>query len=279
MKHAGLAFVLLFLFQFISGVISAQGKLMIIGGGSRPPQLIQRMIEESGVKQSGYVLILPMASEEQDSAIWYARRQFVAQGLTVAGMQVMAGDRPSVQRLDSIRSARLIYLTGGDQQRFMNIVQHTGIVEALHSAYERGALIAGTSAGAAVMSKQMITGNEKRYPEYQSTFPRIEADNIQFSEGLGLITDAVIDQHFVQRSRYNRLLTAVLEYPEMLGIGIDESTAILVSKQNVEVVGDAQVVVFINPSRKTNRVKDKLGAHDLRVSIYLPGEKFSLKRK
>lgn len=252
---------------------------MIIGGGSRPPQLIQRMIEESGVKQSGYVLILPMASEEQDSAIWYARRQFVAQGLTVAGMQVMAGDRPSVQRLDSIRSARLIYLTGGDQQRFMNIVQHTGIVEALHSAYERGALIAGTSAGAAVMSKQMITGNEKRYPEYQSTFPRIEADNIQFSEGLGLITDAVIDQHFVQRSRYNRLLTAVLEYPEMLGIGIDESTAILVSKQNVEVVGDAQVVVFINPSRKTNRVKDKLGAHDLRVSIYLPGEKFSLKRK
>lgn len=250
---------------------------MIIGGGYRPPELIDRMIVESGIKSGGYVLILPMASAEQDSAIWYAQQQFTSRGLTaVVGMQVKSGDVVSNQRLDSIRSAQLVYLTGGDQLRFMTIIKGTGISEAIQTAFARGAMIAGTSAGAAVMSKMMITGNEKKAEAYSETFQRIESDNIELSTGLGLITGAVIDQHFIKRSRYNRLLTLVIENPGVTGVGIDEATAILVKDNKAEVVGISQVIVFNNKQKKSGRFMDKLGAHSMEVSVYLPGEKFQI---
>lgn len=91
-----------------------------------------------------------------------------------------------------------------------------------------------------------------------------------------MINTAVIDQHFIQRSRHNRLITAVIENPELAGIGIDESTAILVKGNEAEVIGDAQVMVFTNPEKSYNKQKSKLGAQNLKINIYLPGEKFNI---
>jgi cyanophycinase len=136
--------------------------------------------------------------------------------------------------------------------------------------------VGGTSAGAAVMSKIMITGNELKHPEYNSTFRNLEAENIETKTGLGLITNVIIDQHFVKRSRYNRLLTAIIEFPEMIGIGIDESTAILVKGKTIEVVGESQVVVLKNPEESSKKHNDKLGAKGILIDIYLPGEIFTL---
>jgi cyanophycinase len=155
--------------------------------------------------------------------------------------------------IDSIRTANLIYITGGDQARFMNIAAGTEIETAIHDAYQKGCVISGTSAGAAVMSKLMITGNELKHKEYSATFQTIEPDNIEIKPGLGLLTDVMIDQHFLIRSRHNRLLTAVIEHPDMTCIGIDESTAILVDGKDVEVLGDSQVLVYRNPSKIKNR--------------------------
>lgn len=263
-----------------NSIAFAQGSLMIIGGGYRPPELVDRMISESGIKAGGYVLILPMASTEQDSAIWYAQQQFNSRGLmAVVGMQVKSGEPVSKQRLDSIRAARLIYLTGGDQLQLMNTINGTGIGDAIETAYTRGAMIAGTSAGAAAMSKIMITGNEKKTNQYSETFQCIEADNIELSTGLGLISGAIIDQHFIKRSRYNRLLTVVLENPGVIGIGIDEATAILVKDKKAEVIGISQVIVFKNKQQKPTRAADKLGARNIEVSIYLPGENFVITAK
>jgi cyanophycinase len=139
-------------------------------------------------------------------------------------------------------------------------------------------VIAGTSAGAGVMSKKMITGNELRYPQYNETFKCIEGGNIEYADGLGLLKTAIIDQHFLKRSRYNRLITSVLENPDLPGIGIDESTAILVSGNNAEVVGDSQVIVFRNKSKSTKRQGNKMGANKIQLEIYLPGEKFSISK-
>jgi cyanophycinase len=255
-----------------------KGKLFIIGGGSRPSEMVDRIIKESGIDKSGYGIILPMSSIEPDSAVYYGKRQFVEQGIeNVYGLKFVKDEKISASKLDSIKNAKLIYISGGDQNRFMDVIAGTDIEKTIYQAYENGSLVAGTSAGAAVMSKMMITGNELKHPDYSATFKNIQPDNIEIKQGLGMLPNVIIDQHFVKRSRYNRLFSAIIEHPEMTGIGIDESTAILVIKDQFEVVGISQVIVFKNPNKSKNMYEDKLGAHDLILSIYLPGEMFTIK--
>lgn len=255
----------------------SKGKLVIIGGGSRPSAMIDRIIQESGIDKTGYGIILPMSSAEPDSAIYYSGKQFIEKGLkNVFGLDFVKDEVLNPSKIDSIRNAKMIYISGGDQNRFMDIVAGTAIEKAIHESYANGSLIAGTSAGAAVMSKMMITGSELKHPDYASTFRNIDADNIEIKTGLGFLTHVIIDQHFVKRSRYNRLISAVIEHPEMLGIGIDEATAILVRGNTAEIIGDSQVIVLKNPKESKNVHGDKLGAHGLQLNIYLPGEKFTL---
>lgn len=268
---------------FFTATLSAQtntekGKLVIIGGGSRPSAMVDRIIKESGIDKIGYGIILPMSSVEPDSAVYYARKQFVEKGIkTIFGLDFVKDEVLNQAKVDSIKNAKLVYISGGDQNRFMAIVAGTAIEKAIHESYNQGHVIAGTSAGAAVMSKLMITGTELKHPDYASTFRNIEAENIEIKTGLGMLTTVVIDQHFVKRSRYNRLISAVIEHPEVMGIGIDEATAILVSGNKAEVIGDSQVIVIKNPNRSKNEHNQKLGAHGLQLDIYLPGEKFNLK--
>ncbi len=253
-----------------------QGKLFIIGGGSRPPAMVDRMIEEAGLREGGYVAVLPMSSAMPDSAFIWASEQFVERGVETVEFNFAQGEAPAPARLDSLRRAPLVYIAGGDQARFMGVVAGTAIEDALHEAYRAGSVIAGTSAGAAVMSERMLTGDQRKHPEYTSTYEVLETDNIDLVPGLGLLPGVIVDQHFLARSRHNRLLTAVIEFPDIVGIGIDESTAILVQGTRAEVVGNAQVVVFHNPDGSATRQDGKLGARNLRVDVYLPGESFEL---
>lgn len=193
------------------------------------------------------------------------------------GFNFKKGETIKPSRIDSIRKANLIYITGGDQTRFMNIVSGTEIEKAIHDAYRNGCVISGTSAGAAVMSKFMITGNELKHKEYSATFQTIEPGNLEIKTGLGLLPNAIIDQHFLIRSRHNRLLTAVIEYPDITCIGIDEATAILVNGKNVEVLGDSQVIVYQNPGKSKHIKNQKLGARKIRLDVYLPGDTFMIR--
>lgn len=256
---------------------NAKGKLFIIGGGSRPASMVERIVKESGLDIDGYGIILPMSSAEPDSAVFYAKGQFTKLGIEkIYGLQFSKDEKLTKSKLDSIKNAKMIYISGGDQNRFMNIVKGTEIEKSIHEAYQNGSLVGGTSAGAAVMSKIMITGTELKHPDYASTFKNLEDENIETETGLGLITNVIIDQHFVKRSRYNRLLTAIIEFPEMIGIGIDESTAILVTGTTIEVVGESQVIIFKNVEKASKIENGKLGAKGIVLDIYLPGEIFTL---
>lgn len=257
--------------------IPARGKLIIIGGGSRPDAMVERIIAEAKLRAGGYGVILPMSGEQPDSSAYYASQQFIDKGIkTIYGLNFTPGEKFNQLKIDSITNARLIYITGGDQNRFMKVVSGTDIEKAVRQAYQNGAIISGTSAGAAVMSKIMITGNELKHPEYESTFRNIEAENIETKPGLGLIQNAIIDQHFIRRSRHNRLISAIIEFPDMTGIGIDESTAIVVSGNSIEVIGDSQVVVIRNPKRSKIIRQGKLGAIGLQLTVLLPGDTFKL---
>jgi cyanophycinase len=136
-----------------------------------------------------------------------------------------------------IEEATAIFFTGGDQLRITSILGGTLVNQALHDAYQKGTLIVGTSAGASVMSSTMIVEGNNNDPARKCT--------LKMAPGLGLLEEAIIDQHFDQRGRIGRLLCGVAENPYMLGIGIDEDTAIRVYPEDYfEVIGPNSVTVL-----------------------------------
>lgn len=227
---------------YVSPAVDGSGTLFIIGGGKRSQALVSDLTGRMA-NPDGLILILPMASEEPDSAAWYASRQFMDAGKThIRSLNLTPADTVGA-RVDSLLLADLIYLCGGDQNRFMDVAAHPAVRQKIHQAFASGAVIAGTSAGAAVMSSIMITGDQQLEPEYEATYRRLMADNAVYSEGLGLLPKAIVDQHFVERSRYNRAITAAHDH-QLPVYGIGESTALVVTPTGLEVVGDGQVVVF-----------------------------------
>jgi cyanophycinase len=258
---------------------SAKGKLFIIGGGKKSKLLLQELINVSGLKEDNFMVILPMASEEPDSAMYYAKKEFIAIGVNPDKIKSfnLKKEQQNKQQIDSLKKATLIYITGGDQNLFMDKVLHTSAYDAIHEAYKNGATIAGTSAGAAVMSSKMITGIEHKHPQYTGDFKTIEAENFEIKEGLGLLESAIIDQHFIYRMRMNRLLTVALENPDKKAIGIDESTAIIVHNDSAIVTGISQVIIIENLNKDSIKTKNGLiGGKNITLSILLPGDKFKL---
>lgn len=246
-----------------------KGALFIIGGGSRPPEMLVELLQISGLDSAGYAYILPMASEEPDTAFHYARKQFAELGVESSRIKRFTF---SARDIEALPNARLIYLPGGDQVKFMNSLEGTEVAETLHRAWLQGATIAGTSAGAAVMSARMITGNERRSPEYTGEYRSIEADNIEIGQGLGFLEKAIIDQHFIYRMRLNRLVAVALEHPGVPCFGIDESTALVIQGDSARIVGNSQVVRLLY-SGQTPVVKGQLlGGKDLKLDVLLPGE-------
>ncbi|MFL1894217.1 cyanophycinase [Aquimarina sp. 2-A2] len=255
-----------------------KGKLFIIGGGKRPVKLIQELITTSGLDKENYAVILPMASKEPDSAIFYAAKQFTDLEIDpqkIKGYPYKSGYK-SIEWSKIIKNAGLIYITGGDQKRFMDAVINTPLYDAIHDAFQNGATIAGTSAGAAIMGKKMITGNEYKHSEYTGDFKTIEADNIEIAEGVGLLKNVIVDQHFIKRMRMNRLMAVAIEHPEHLAIGIDESTAILIQNKKARVIGVSQVILLRNSNHSFKENNGLLGAHKMQIDIMLPGDTFNL---
>lgn len=256
-----------------------EGTLFIIGGGKRPPELVQELIGISKLETpESYGVILPMSSSEPDSSVWYAKKQFTDLGISpdkLSGFNFTKERMPEVW-IDSLKKASLIYISGGDQNRFMEIVKNTSVAEAIHGAYRNGAVIAGTSAGAAVMSKKMITGDEYKHPEYTGEFRTIESENIEIAEGLGLAPEVIVDQHFIWRMRMNRLLSVAIEHPEEVAIGIDESTALIVQGNTYRTTGKSQVIVVENRADSLQQKNGLLGSDNLKVQVVLPGETFTI---
>ena len=257
-------------------VVSGAGKLFIIGGGNRTDSMMNELVDLAGIRTTGYAYILPMSSSVPDSSIMWTKEDFYVTGIkNVFGYNFKPGELPA-ERIDSVRNAKLIYICGGDQSRFMAVVNNTPIMEAIHEAYRNGAVISGTSAGAAVMSKKMITGNQKKHPESESGFTSMESDNVEVTTGLGFLTGTIIDQHFIKRQRLNRLISVSIENPAELCVGIDESTAIIVDGNDATVTGLHQVVVIKNTAGIKNVKQGLLGTEGLQISVYLPGQKFKL---
>lgn len=250
------------------------GTLFIIGGGFRPNSLMKKLLETVG-DSTVSAAVLTMASAEPDSAWWYLRRDLKEAGFN----QVWHFDTRNKlveQTIDSLRNARLVFISGGDQSAFLRRADTLNIIPAIHEAFNSGAVVAGTSAGAALMSKVMITGDQLKDSVYESTYSRLAANNAVYTEGLGLLEQAIIDQHFIERSRYNRMFTALHDFPETTVIGIAESTAIIVRGKMAEVTGTGQVVIGKLSGKTSANSKDLLLFEEIQLVVLADGEQFNV---
>jgi len=152
------------------------------------------------------------------------------------------------------------------------------VVQIIREVHQRGGVIAGTSAGAAMMSAVMISGDQQLAEEYESTYSRLRTNNAIYQTGLGLLKQTIIDQHFVERSRYNRLLTALYDHPEKMAVGIGESTAIIVVGDDALVVGAGQVIrmELAGPAMKSGN--DLIQMENINLGVHIHGDRFKIYR-
>ena len=260
-----------------TGTITPTGKLFIIGGGDRPPRLMEALIKAADLKAGDYTVVLPMSSANPDTSFIYFKADYdLFCKSPIVNLNFTKENINNKPRLDSLKKAKLVFITGGSQSRFMGVVLNTPVHTALHDAYKNGATIAGTSAGAAVMSEHMITGTQLKDTAYKATFPRVVENNIELEPGLGLITNCIIDQHFIVRSRYNRLFSAIAKFPMLACIGIDEETAIIVQGNKVKVAGMRQVVVMKKPEDLKITADGLIKFKEMQFGIYTDGDSFDI---
>ncbi len=276
-----------FLLVLASGMIlpdlpKAKGYLFIIGGGDRPESMMRRFVELAGRFGNGKIVIFPMASSEPEETGAALVLEFRSLGAGQVESHVLT--REQAMSEDSARlldDAGGVFFSGGDQSRQMAVLFRTPVHRRLLELYDQGCVMAGTSAGAAVMSEVMITGDERRKGEEGHEFEALEAENIVTSEGLGFIRSAVIDQHFVTRKRHNRLISLVAERPFLLGIGIDEETAIIVGPdETFEVLGRKNVVVYdACPADVTITPSRLIALRGAAMHVLVAGDRFDLKNR
>lgn len=209
-----------------SGAQAAVPRLVLVGGGERPPAALERFVAWSGGPRAR-VVVVPWASAEPEAAaeaLLAELKPFPAAALDAAPSTAAA------RALDVLlSSATGVFFTGGDQVSLMAAVDAAGLAERFRAMALKGVVFGGTSAGTAAMSPLMITG--------VGDFTRLDPLQVGVAPGLGLLPGTIVDQHFLKRQRQNRLFGLVSAHPDLLGLGVDEDTALLVDGTTAECVG------------------------------------------
>ena len=283
MRKVLFLFFSVFMVIFLSSCSSQRKGYLFVIGSSRPEGIMRKFVKHAEKSNSGKIVIFPMSSSEPDeSGKWHVEqlKKFGAQDVEYHVLtREESLKEESTRILDNVGG---IYFSGGDQTRLTGALVDTPIHRRLLEIYEEGGVIGGSSAGAAVMSEIMITGEEKRQVDESSYgFEVIKGDNIVHTPGFGFIKTAIIDQHFVRRIRHNRLISLVAENPHLLGIGIDESTAIIVTPNDTfEVDGAGNVIIYDMTGAKVDiDVEQAVRMHNGTMHILKAGDWFDLKTR
>ena len=257
-----------------------RGYLMPIGGAEdkrRNPRILSRFVEICGGEKARLVII-PTASQLHDTGSMYADL-FMDLGAERALFTEIneRADCDDELLLEEMDNATGIFVTGGNQLRLSGILGGTPVGQRLRRLNADGIPIAGTSAGAAMMSQHMIAGGAS------GTAPM--EDGVNLAPGLGLTNTAIIDQHFSQRDRLGRLLTALSYNPFLIGVGIDEDTAFLIDGDNhCEVIGSGVVTILdasqlSHSSRSSAESGAPLSLVDMRLHVLAEGCEYSLETR
>lgn len=257
------------------------GNLIIIGGAEDKEGDKEILKSVCGFidKNKDTILVATIATEYPKEALKKYSEVFTKLGVkNINGLDISNRLEAFEQKnLDSINKAALIFFTGGDQLRITSMVGGTPIYNALKEASKRGCIIVGTSAGASVMSDTMIVQGDDEESPRKCT--------LKMAPGLGFVENVMIDQHFDQRGRIGRLLTGIAQNPEVLGVGIDEDTAIIVSDEGMAEVIGSGAVYFVDGSGITqSNVSEQYGnevlsMYNVKLHVLKEGNKFNILTK
>ncbi len=257
-----------------------RGPLLVIGGaedktGAR--RVLARFVDLAGGAQAR-IAVVATASALGDEIVDAYRDAFGALGVTdvVAPRPRTRAEATEPALAELLESATGIFMTGGNQGKLSGVVTGTPFGAAIKAAHARGAVVGGTSAGASVQSEHMMAfGREGTTPKYRMA---------QMSAGLGLLPDLLIDQHFDQRGRYGRLVSLVSHAPHLLGMGVDEDTAgVITDGHLLEVLGRGAITLF-DGAAMTSNVDTATGSSPLLASgvvlhVLPAGARFDLARR
>jgi cyanophycinase len=256
------------------------GQLVVIGGGEeRSPDgaVLCRFVEAAGGARAR-IIVCAAASSEPDEPLEDYRRIFTAMGVAEVTTEPLrdraaAESRELVERTER---ATAVFFTGGDQLKLVTAIGGTAFGECVRTRLQAdGLVVAGTSAGAAAMSSVMPVGGRDD--------GTVRRGDVELAPGLGYWRDTVVDTHFNQRGRVSRLLAIFASNPQVLGVGLDEDTAVHVELgRRLRVVGSGAALVFNGRVTHTNaaeaKPEDVLALFDSKIHVLPSGYGFDLDR-
>lgn len=241
--------------------------------------ILSRVVRESGGKEA-MILIIPTASSipvEVAANYLKAFGKLQCKNLTVLDIRERKqADFP--ENLKLLEKADCIMFSGGDQSKITKNIKGTRFHSLLeHRFVNEGIVIAGTSAGAMCMSSKIITGGSSK--------EALIKDAVSMQEGMGFISNLILDSHFIRRGRFGRLAEAVAKYPELLGIGLAEDTALVIKQNNwFEIIGSGMVILFDPRELKHNNFEllepgTPMSLVNLKVHVLTNGDKFNITKR
>lgn len=255
-----------------------EGPLIIIGGheDKEGDKVILKAVAER--LNGGRLVLATIASHEPDGYFETYQKAFAALGVTDL-VELYVQDRAETREADKLAlldGAAGVFFSGGDQLRISSQIGDTPIEARIRQIWRDGGVLAGTSAGASVMSDTMMVRGASAETH--------RIGDLRMAPGLGLVRDVIIDQHFAERGRIGRLLGAVAQSPRVLGVGIDEDTAIIVEGDAFRVIGsgavyvvDAETVTASNIAEA--RRENTLSMFDVRLHVLASGDGLDLKTR
>lgn len=251
-----------FLAIVIAGSAFATERLVLVGGGDKPVVAMQRFAEWAGGTKAHLLMVLWATGYPTDcfDGLKNDFGKYSPASMEAAPVQPLTPETRATL-LKQLEGATGVFFCGGDQVRVMDVLKDQPLLDAMRARYKAGAVFGGTSAGTAIMSKIMITG--------EGDFSVLDGAKVETREGLGLLEGTIVDQHFLKRQRQNRLFGLVLMHPEELGVGVNEDAALLVTDGRHGEAVDGNVMI----------VDGKGGKDELKVTVLRPGQKFDLAKR
>lgn len=281
--------------QASTDINKVRGSLLIIGGALRNDNAVvwEKLVDQAGGKNSK-IAIIPAASGNPDSAadfVVQTLKRYGAHAFIVPlsakyeakdGQKKISKINQDPLWIKQIEQANGVYFTGGDQAKITRALvnedgKSSAMLDAIWSLYQRGGVIAGTSAGAAIMSSTMFNDAKS----VLTTLKLGVNDGMEIAAGLGFIgNDIFIDQHLIIRGRFARMLPVMLKKNYTLGIGIDENTALLVRpEQDIEIIGYKGAILIDFSSVKTNASLPEFNLQNASIFYLSHGDRFELQSK
>lgn len=261
------------------GAKGAQKGTLIIIGGAEKKDPEKKILKEVARQANGGKLVVTTVATEDPEGTWKEYRQiFRKLGVTkIDHLDVrIREEATSEERVKVLKGAKVVFFTGGDQLKITSQLGDSAVYQTVLKIYEEGGTVAGTSAGASVMSETMlVTGDGDQSHQISKL--------IAMAPGLGLIQNVVVDQHFAERGRLSRLLGAIAQNPRHLGMGIDENTAVVVRGEELEVLGEGAVYVldgsgstYSNLGEQDEDLDKTMSVFDVKLHVLSEGNRFNL---